>query len=107
MNRYPIYVNYENDTTPIGFVQLEDLISDDIIREGAIVPYLRKRSYDKDYIVINFGLIPRTMVDTRREDNQTIVDYMPNLIRIIKANCAVFVIILLIELLKLFGVLPA
>lgn len=70
MNRYPIYVNYDTTTAPIGFVQLDDAIEIDVIREGAIVPYLGKRSSDEEYSVWGFGFVPRISVDTRQPNER-------------------------------------
>lgn len=68
MNRYSIYLNYNLATIPIGFVELDDEIRVDVIREGAIVPYLRKGNKDENYSVVAFGFISRTSVDTRSRE---------------------------------------
>lgn len=65
MTRYPIHLNYEMDTTPIGFVEIDGDIEEKILRDGAIVPYLFKKSDDEKFTVVAFGLVNRTSVDTR------------------------------------------
>lgn len=63
--RYPIYLNYEMDKSPIGFVEIENNVSKDIIRDGAIVPYLVKDGHEGDFITAAFGLVKRTTVNTK------------------------------------------
>lgn len=64
MTRYSIYLNYERGDPPIGFVDLEDNVSEDIIKDGAILPLLGRKTTEEDFKVISFGLVPRTTVDT-------------------------------------------
>lgn len=65
VTRYPIYLNYDMDTAPIGFVEIDSDIEEKILQDGAVVPYLLKKSTDANFEVVAFGLVDRTAVDTR------------------------------------------
>lgn len=65
VTRYPIFLNYDMDTAPIGFVEIDADIDEKILQDGAVVPYLLKKSTDEKFEVVAFGLVDRTAVDTR------------------------------------------
>jgi hypothetical protein len=66
MRRYPIYLNYDMDSKPVGWVEFDGPLELAEVREGAIVPYLHRDNSKPDaiYDVTAFGLVPRITVDT-------------------------------------------
>jgi hypothetical protein len=69
MPLYPIYINYDLDTHPIGFVDVnEDLVSPSVIANGAIIPLVVVADDNPEaYYTRCFGLVARKNVDTKRE----------------------------------------
>lgn len=63
MRSYPIHLNYDQESSPIGMVEILDEGLEKEIRDGAIVPYLRMEHPEGEFKVISFGLVKRTEVD--------------------------------------------
>lgn len=66
MTRFPIYINYDPTKPPVGFIELDEAhIPKEIIPDIAVVPSLVRPLGQSEWKIVDFGLIPRTQVDTR------------------------------------------
>lgn len=66
MKSFPIYLNYDLAKAPIGHVVLDVDIPEKTIQQGAIVPYLVKKSKETEFKTTSFGFIPRTKVNVQK-----------------------------------------
>jgi len=59
-----IYPNYDTSKDPIGYMEISEEVSEEVLRDCAIIPMVTKLD-GLEVIVQSFGMVDRTTVDTR------------------------------------------
>lgn len=70
MKLYGIYPDSNKNRMPVGYVELNDDLPEEVINGCALIPVLRKKEnkLEAKWEVELFGLIERTKVDTQPGD---------------------------------------